>query len=71
MSEWTNEPPTEPGFYWMRSYGGVPPFWCSPAIIELSRSGEWFAPGEERSRWLEKPDARTQFWAQRIEPPGA
>lgn len=64
---WTKEPPTEPGFYWVRTGADPTP----PAVARFS-SGVFFLPGEDVGAF---PQHQTTtgwlFWSERLEPPAA
>lgn len=66
MSDWTNTPPTEPGYYWARKHALDPPvvahiiFYRGDWLLELHHDGD---------DWRKHEVEGWQFWPQRIEPP--
>ena len=47
MLEWTKEPPTEPGWYWVRRY------WRGPMLREVVDASDFFQAGvDESGLWI-------------------
>jgi hypothetical protein len=63
MSAWTKDPPTESGWYWVRSRDE-----SAPQVVLVDRDGEalrYFAVASE----LDWPLRDFVYWGPRIEPP--
>ena len=64
MTEWTKEPPTEPGWYWCKTSGHAMESFASPAKVDADGSILW--DGYYRAR-----DAimGLRWWPEPIPPP--
>lgn len=64
MSDWTNEPPTEPGYYWMRWPGS------GEAMVACwTEDNGWVALNAIEGFAFFPNGGNVEFWPQRIEPP--
>jgi hypothetical protein len=69
MTQWTNEPPTEPGYYWVRERITEAQGWGEPDIARCLNAGVWRLLTGDRPAYDVGARTWRQFWPERIEPP--